>query len=169
MSAARAVFVSATVLVAMLSLPAAGAAGASLQPPTHETLAPSQSSGGIDCGTFEDNFVDFFTGTLTTFYDRNGDPIRLVFHTEHHSIDVNSVTGLTIEEHGHFTVTVDLITGFATTTGNSEVANRPGVGVVVQDVGRTVFDANNNLVFFAGGRNHSELFGGDQVLCDALA
>jgi hypothetical protein len=54
-------------------------------------------------------------------------------------------------------------------TGNSEVANRPGVGVVVQDVGRAVFDADGNLVFFGGGRKHSELFGGDQILCDALA
>ena len=37
------------------------------------------------------------------------------------------------------------------------------------NVGRAVFDAENNLVFFAGGTKHSELFGGDQVLCDALA
>jgi hypothetical protein len=49
------------------------------------------------------------------------------------------------------------------------VANRPGLGVVMQDVGRAVFDADRNLVFFAGGRNHSELFGGDQILCDAPA
>jgi hypothetical protein len=56
-----------------------------------------------------------------------------------------------------------------TTTGNREVANRPGSGVVVQDVGRVVSDFDGNLLFFAGGRNHSELFGGDQVLCDALA
>jgi hypothetical protein len=40
---------------------------------------------------------------------------------------------------------------------------------VVQDVGRVVFDVDNNLLFFAGGRNHSELLGGDQVLCNALA
>ena len=47
--------------------------------------------------------------------------------------------------------------------------NRPGTGVVVQDVGRVVFDADGNLVFFAGGRKHSEVLLGDQVLCDALA
>ena len=69
---------------------------------------------------------------------------------------------MAIHEHGHFTITLDLITGMATVTGNSEVANRPGLGVVVQDVGRAVFDSDGNLVFFAGGRNHSELFGGDQ-------
>jgi hypothetical protein len=148
-------------------LVAAGAAAAS--PPAHEALVPEADPGVIDCGTFEDNFVDFFSGTVTTFFDADGNPVRLVFHVEHHSNDVNSVTGLAIQEHGHFTASVDLVTGTLTITGNSEVANRPGVGVVVQDVGRAVFDAENNLVFFAGGTKHSELFGGDQVLCDALA
>jgi hypothetical protein len=145
------------------------AGGASASPPVREALVPEANPGVIDCGTFEDNFVDFFSGTVTTFFDADGNPVRLVFHIEHHSNDVNSVTGLAIQEHGHFTASVDLATGTLTITGNSEVANRPGVGVVVQDVGRAVFDAENNLVFFAGGTKHSEVFGGDQVLCDALA
>jgi hypothetical protein len=91
-------------------------------------LPPGEFPGVIDCGTFQDNFVDFFSGTQTTFFDANGDPTRLVFHIAHHSNDVNSVTGLAIHEHGHFTVTIDLATGTLTVTGNSEVANRPGMG-----------------------------------------
>jgi hypothetical protein len=158
-------------LTAMLfaALALAAPASASATPPTHETLPPIESPGVIDCGTFQDNFVDFFSGTQTTYFDSNGEPVRLVQHIEHHSNDMNSVTGLTIHEHGHFTATVDLIAETVTITGNQEVANRPGSGVVVQDVGRVVFDFENNLLFFAGGRNHSELFGGDQVLCDALS
>ena len=70
--------------------------------------------------------------------------------------DTNSVTGLTVHEHGHFIETFDLRTGTVTVTGNQEVANRPGTGVVVQDTGRIVFDADGNVVLFAGGRNHSE-------------
>ena len=46
--------------------------------------------------------------------------------------------------------------------------NRPGTGVVVQDVGRVVYDADGNLIFFAGGRKHSQKLLGEQVLCDAL-
>lgn len=156
-----------TALFALLWPSTTGAASPRM--PSREALPSREFHGVIDCGTFQDNFVDFFSATLTTFFDANGDPSRLVFQVEHHSNDVNSVTGLAIHEHGHFTDTVDLATGIESVTGNSEVANRPGVGVVVQDVGRAVFDANGNLVFFAGGRNHSELFGGDQVLCDALA
>jgi hypothetical protein len=47
--------------------------------------------------------------------------------------------------------------------------NRPGTGVVVQDVGKVVYDADGNLVFFAGGGNHSEVLLGDEVLCAGLA
>jgi hypothetical protein len=53
-------------------------------------------------------------------------------------------------------------------TGNQEVMNRPGTGVVVQDAGKVVYDEDGNLAFFAGGRNHSEELLGDEVLCDAL-
>ena len=61
------------------------------------------------------------------------------------------------------------MTGTETYTGNQEVMNRPGTGVVVQDVGRVVYDADGNLIFFAGGRKHSQKLLGEQVLCDALA
>jgi hypothetical protein len=54
-------------------------------------------------------------------------------------------------------------------TGNIEIANRPGFGVVVPDVGRYVFDANGNLLFFAGGLRASQFFNGEQIFCTALA
>ena len=146
----------------------AGAGAASAQPPERFVLS-EQDPGVIDCGDFEDHFTDFFEGRGTTFFGAGGVPVRTVLNVEHHSTDTNSVTGLTIHEHGHFTITFDLGTGTVTVTGNQEVANRPGVGVVVQDTGRLVLDADGNVVFFAGGRNHSEELLGDQVLCDALA
>jgi hypothetical protein len=135
-----------------------------------ERFAFSFSNPGVlDCGSFEDQFTDFFTARGMTYFDRAGNPIRTVIHWEHHSNDTNSVTGLTLHEHGHFTETIDLLSGTDTITGNQEIANRPGTGVVVQDVGRVVYDANGNLIFFAGGRQHSEVLLGGQVLCDALA
>jgi hypothetical protein len=123
----------------------------------------------IDCGTFVDNFVDFFDVRETEFFDAAGNPIRIVDYIEHHSNDVNSVTGLTLHEHGHFTNIVDLVSGVQSFTGNIEIANRPGFGVVVQDVGRFVFDANGNLLFFAGGLRASQFFNGEQIFCTALA
>jgi hypothetical protein len=123
----------------------------------------------VECDGFQDNFVDFYTGTQSTFYDENGEPVRLVIHAEHTSNDVNSVTGFTVHEHGHLTVTIDLITGTTTVTGNQEIINLPHEGVVLQDTGRAVFDADGALVFFAGGRKHSQLLEGDQIFCDILA
>jgi hypothetical protein len=125
--------------------------------------------GVIDCGTFVDAFDDFFNGFDTVYFDAAGSPIREVINVEHFSNDSNSVTGLLLHEHGHFIVTIDLVSGTETVTGNSEIINRPGTGVVIQDVGRAVFDQDGNLVFFAGGSNHSQLLGGEQVFCEALA
>ena len=124
--------------------------------------------GTIDCGTFEDQFTDFFDGAGATYFDSAGNPIRIVVRWEHHSNGTNSATGLTLHEHGHFTETIDLLTGTDTITGNEEIMNRPGSGVVVQDVGKVVIDAGGNVVFFAGGHKHSEVLPGDQLLCEAL-
>jgi hypothetical protein len=127
------------------------------------------NTGTVKCGTFNDQFTDFFEANAATYFDSAGNPVRFVIHWEHHSDDTNSVTGLTLHEHGHFTETFDLLSGTDTITGNEEIATRPGTGVVVQDVGKVVYDADGNLVFFAGGRKHSEVLLGEQVLCDALA
>jgi hypothetical protein len=125
--------------------------------------------GVTDCGAFADEYTDFFDARLTVFVDSGGNPTRVVIHWEHHSNDVNSVTGLTLHEHGNSTETIDLLAGTDTIAGNEEIMNRPGSGVVVQDVGKVVYDADGNLVFFAGGRQHSEVLLGDEVLCGALA
>jgi hypothetical protein len=126
-------------------------------------------TGTVDCGAFQDNFVDDLNGEASLFFDAVGEPSRLVIHWMHTSTDVNSVTGLTLHEHGDFTETIDLVTGTDTVTGNQEILNRPGFGVVVQDTGRQVYDANGNLISFAGGRKHSQVLLGDQPFCDGLA
>ena len=148
----------------LLAIPSAASALA----PVSESFSFSES-GTIKCSGFKDQFTDYYDGTEVTYFDSAGNPIRVVISAEHHSDDTNSVTGLTVHEHGHFTITSDLLTGTETITGNQEIANRPGTGIVVQDVGRVVYDSHGDLVFFAGGRKHSEIFLGDQVLCDALA
>lgn len=123
----------------------------------------------VDCGAFQDNFVDDFEGDAALFFDAGSEPSLLVIHWSHTSTDVNSVTGLTMHEHGHFTETIDLVTGTDTLTGNQEVGNRPGLGLVVQDTGRQVFDAAGDLLFFAGGTKHSQVLSGDAPFCVRLA
>jgi hypothetical protein len=143
-------------------------AAASSKPPDRFSVSRSNSD-VVDCGTFKDHYTDFLTGRGSTSFNQLGAPISLVIHWEHHSDDTNSVSGLTLHEHGHYTERIDLLSGTDTITGNEEIATRPGTGVVVQDVGRVVYDANGEIVFFAGGRKHSEVLLGEQVLCEALA
>ena len=155
-------------MVALLLWLGGTAAAASVRPPTHEAVSDA-SPGVVQCDGFQDNFVDFFDGMQTTFYDQTGEPARLVIHAEHTSNDVNSVTGFTVHEHGHLTLDIDLTTGTLTITGNQEIVNLPHQGVVLQDTGRVIFDADGALEFFAGGRKHSQLFQGEEIFCDILA
>ena len=108
-TARRALALTAT-LTGLLLSGAAGATAASATPPTREPIAETDP-GVVDCGNFQDNFVDFFTGTATTFYDANGEPVKLFLNAEHTSNDVNSVTGFTVHEHGHLTVTLAWMAG----------------------------------------------------------
>jgi hypothetical protein len=144
-----------------------GASTASALPPQMSTFSFSEE-GVIDCGTFGDQFTDFLSGSRTRFFDSEGNLTRVVFQIEHHSNDSNSVTGLTLHEHGHYTLTVDLLAGTVSQTGNDAIMTRTGAGVVVQNVGRLVFDLDDNLLFFAGARQHNEFLEGDQLLCEAL-
>jgi hypothetical protein len=145
-----------------------GVGTARAQQPQREPFS-AVGHGVVDCGTFEDVFTDFFNGTQTIYFDSAGNPIRFVLNVEHHSDDVNSVTGLVLHEHGHFTLTFDFVTETTTIVGNQEVLTRPGFGLGVQDVGRVIFDANGDLIFFAGGRQRSQLLLGDQLFCEVLA
>lgn len=140
----RSILVVFAALTATASVIGAGGA-ATAAAPTREPVHDSQA-GSIDCGTFHDDFVDFYDGTVTTWYDEAGNPSRQVFHLTHLSNDVNSVTGKTIHEHGTFTETLDYVNGTDSVAGRLEIATVPGSGVVIQDAGRLVLDANGDAV-----------------------
>ena len=97
--------------------------------------------GSVDCGTFMDNYEDRYDVRETDEFDADGNLTRVLYHAAHTSDDVNSVTGLTLHEHGHFYEVDDFVNGTFTITGSQEVANRNGHGVVIQDTGRIVYDA----------------------------
>jgi hypothetical protein len=165
---ARVAFVSVVTLLGLLGWGSGTAAAGSAYPPTREPVSLA-TPGVVQCEGFQDRFVDFLTGTQTIFYDRNGEPVALVVHAEHTSNDVNSVTGRTVHEHGHLTLSIDLVTGTVTITGNQEIVNLPRQGVVLQDTGRVITDAEDALLFFGGGRKHSEFLQGEQIFCGILA
>jgi hypothetical protein len=162
----RAPVLRSTLLAAAITLLIASAAAAA---PRDRFEYDFQFSGVIDCGTFVDNFTDFYHIVETDELDADGNLLRAFKHVEHHSNDVNSVTGFTIHEHGTFHAVDDYVAGTFTATGNRELATRKGTGVVIQDTGKEVSDLNGDLIFFAGGRKHSNDVQGEQIYCDALS
>jgi hypothetical protein len=137
--------------LAALALVATGLAPA----PSASAAAPTfghvigQSSGSIDCGTFSDDYVDYYDVSRTTFVDQQGVPTRVVLQVFHTSDDVNSVTGFTVHEFGHLTLTYELATGDLLVSG-ATAATRPGQGIVIAEIGRIVIDALGNIVSIAG-------------------
>jgi len=161
----RGILAAGAVLTATASV--LGATGpASAAAPTRAPFSDTYSD-TIDCGTFNDDFVDYYDGTVTTWYDAAGNPTREVYHLTHLSDDVNSVTGRTIHEHGAFTEIIDYVKGTDSTSGRLEIATVPGSGVVVQDAGHIVLDADGEVVL--DSLNHRQSIPDDDTrYCQAL-
>jgi hypothetical protein len=94
-----------------------------------------------------------------------------VEHWEQASTDVNSATGLTINEHNHFLVVGDLVDMTLTISGAMNSAQRPGIGSVIQRTGHKVWDLDLSqdppfgpLIFNAG-----PVQANDEDFCRALA
>lgn len=127
-------------------------------------------SGVIDCGSFQDAYVDEEIADLVWFFDADGRPLRFVVHVSQYSTDVNSVTGLTLHERNRHMSTFDFATGEVTLDGAIERANLPGQGIVLHDVGRLRFgfnaDGTLDFTFVAG---HQDALIGGRGVCEALA
>jgi hypothetical protein len=163
----RAPVLGSTLLAAAMTLLIGSAA---LAAPGERLEYDLQFSGVQDCGTFVDNWTTFYHIVETDELDADGNLLRAFKHVEHHEIDVNSVTGFTIYLHGAFRAVDDYVAGTFTATGNRELATVKGTGVVVQDTGKEVTSMQNgDLIFFAGGRKHSNDVQGEQIYCDALS
>jgi hypothetical protein len=159
-------------LILVLAVPAvtlALTAAASAMAPDQRTFQ-RQGTQTFDCGTFQDIFTFTTTVHVLTFYDENGTPVKQVFHVHRVSIDTNSVTGKTLNSSADRIVTFDLITGTDTIDGQNDNTTYPGQGVVVQDVGKVILNADGTVIF-EGGQHPNQV--GDTFTgadyCSALA
>jgi hypothetical protein len=125
----------------------------------------------IDCSqfnpewTFNDDFHDFFEVRGQVWLDDNGDPIREIDHVHHVSNDVNSVTGFTLHEHNHFTVTLDFVNGTVTLNGAINIMQRRGVGEVIQATGHKILDLETGDPRVIRGPDIAD----DEAFCAAVA
>ena len=148
-------------------VPTATAAGAAPERYTFEDVF----SDTIDCSTFNpawtfnDDFVDFFTGRGQVWLDAAGEPIRAIEHVVHRSNDVNSVTGFTLHEHNHFVAQIDFVRGTLTLNGAMNIMQRPGAGSVILNAGHKIFDLETGTPFVLRGPDRAD----DEDFCRAVA
>ena len=134
--------------------------------PFVETFHNEGSFIAADCGSFLalEDFVEDIR--VTTFFDNAGNPIRAQVHVNFNGVITNSVTGRTVSDPGHFTITIDLQEGTSTYAGLVFAITVPGEGIAVLDAGKVVFDAEGNVIFVGGP--HQFLEEGPALICAAL-
>jgi len=116
------------------------------------------------CGTFS-VIADFDAERrVTTFYDQDGNPIKLVIHAKTPGTITNSVTGKSLPAFGERVITTDLITAAVSSTGTNVHVVVPGMGTVELGAGHTGIDDNGEP--FADGRLDPPA---SAELCAALA
>lgn len=138
----------ATIAIALFTFPGAVSAA----PPVVETFTNEGSfsfAGPCPNGV---TLVETFTEEVrvTTFFDKEGNPVRAQTTINFVGVVTNPVTGQSVEDASHQTIIEDLEEGTVTQVGLVFSATVPGVGVVFHDVGRVVFDADGNVIFEAG-------------------
>ena len=134
--------------------------------PFVETFHNEGSFVAADCGSFlalEDFAEDI---RVTTFFDNAGNAIQAQIHVNFNGVITNSVTGRTVRDPGHYTLTIDLQEGTSTYTGLVFAITVPGEGIAVLDAGKVVFDAEGNVIFVGGP--HQFLEEGPALICAAL-
>ncbi|MCA1678368.1 MAG: hypothetical protein LC777_05175 [Actinobacteria bacterium] len=115
------------------------------------------------CG-FPVTFHQLDRGTYELFYDQQGNLTRVQVQT----LTDGTVTanGITLLEHGRENNFYNVLTGVQMAASLEFRVWLPGLGVVIMDRGRLLFDADGNVVFEAGP--HPALEGDFSALCAAL-
>jgi hypothetical protein len=172
----------ATMRVRRLLLPAVvGCAVFGLAAPASATAPeifrfPEQSysePGFGQCDGFALDLAGSQTEDFIVFRDESGRVVRVIHQGHVTETFTNSVTGESLTNRGDFMDTFTRIDGTDdfthTVVGFDFMAALPGEGLVLQQVGRTVFSLDGEeIVFFAGQSNISEE-GVTPLVCAAIS
>jgi hypothetical protein len=133
---------------------------------------------GIACGSGSSAFDPFDSGVESQvairYYDADGNLTRRVIHETYDSAFSNPLTGMSIPYHQKNNITDVLAVpgdfNSATETVTGEVNfTVPGMGLVFQNAGRTVFDATSgDTVSSSGKQDFNEYFSGNTSVADEL-
>ena len=139
---------------------------ASATPPSVETFHEEGEFLFADCDTFL--LTETFTVDVrvTTFFNEQGDAVRAAINVNFVGVITNSASGNTYPDLGHHQIVEDLTTGETTFVGLVFMTPVPGLGPVLHDTGKVIFDENGDVTFVGGP--HTELFGTSPDPCTVL-
>jgi hypothetical protein len=126
----------------------------------------------IDCGDFYAVERGALDVKFTTFVDGHDNPVRLQAHVSFDGTMSNSKSGMSVRNRWVYKRIYDFEDETHTVVGVLYAITIPGQGIVVQDMGRIVFDAIPwmdpvwSVLWQAGP--HEWIEGGDAVICTAL-
>jgi len=100
-----------------------------------------------------------------TFFDNDGNPIRVDFFIHYKGMLSNSLTGKTLSDKGNFKNSLDLVNGTVTVIGGIRHTTVSGLGIIIQETGRIILDdATGGILFVTPGMASDEVL----QLCAAL-
>ena len=158
------------VLVGLTGVAVFSAAGSAAATVDHYTF-DFQNSDTISCSqfnpawTFSDHFTDTYHVTGSARLDAQGNLLSFVDHYTQTSVDTNSVTGRTLEEHNHFVLHYDAHAGTLAVSGAFGSAQAPHRGSVIRAGGHEVYLNSDGSVLFDKGPDVNH----DIDFCRALA
>lgn len=117
----------------------------------------------IDCGAFQAHMTRTLSGTVSIYFDRYENAIRLQAPTT--MVGTLNGNGKVIALRGHIFFVIDFVNATYTFDGQVFMANQPGTGVVLQDTG--VYRQGDDGSFFEAGP-HDVTDIGVPALCGAL-
>ena len=91
--------------------------------------------------------------TVTTFFDKVGDPIKIATRANFFGTITNTVSGRTFRDHASFTETMNVAEGTTTVSGISYHYIVGGVGQVYAEVGLKISVTETGEVIFQGGQD----------------
>jgi hypothetical protein len=139
---------------------------ASATPPLIETFHDEGDFEFADCGDFQLNETFTVDVRVITFFNAQGDAVRVAEHINFVGVITNSASGNTYRDPGHHQFITDLTTGETTVVGVVFNTPVPGLGPVLHDAGKIVIDENGEATFVGGP--HTVFFGTNPDPCTVL-
>ncbi len=135
---------------------------AAMKPVKVTILNPFGDSFVEDCDGFQVRMDFHIVLQIKTFYDKDGNAIRIHLHWTINDVLTRLDTGEEIRDNGGYSQFFDIVEGTEAWVGGVWHFTVPGEGPVLLDAGKVVYDSDGVVIFEAGPH---EVYKGWVSLC----